>query len=103
MGAMKDLLLSGQYQDVVKKYMEGDSDAIYLIDTAIGASLDLMALRNDTDERLTDLFDYHDTRGEIDMAVDSIEPYADRLGLRAPIFDEADERDLENGYGLDGE
>ena len=57
MGAMKDLLLSGQYQDVVKKYMEGDSDAIYLIDTAIGASLDLMALRNDTDERLTELFD----------------------------------------------
>jgi hypothetical protein len=103
MGAMKDLLLSGQYQDVVKKYMEGDSDAIYLIDTAIGASLDLMALRNDTDERLTELFDYHDTRGEIDEAVDSIEPYADRLGLRAPIFDEADERDLENGYGLDGE
>jgi hypothetical protein len=37
------------------------------------------------------------------MAIDSIEPHAEALGLRAPIYDEADERDLENGYGIDGE
>ncbi len=103
MGAMKNLLLSSQYRDVVEKYIQGDTNAIYLIDTAIGASLDLMTLRCHDDERLTNYFDYHDTRGEIDMAVDSIEPYAEALGLRAPILDEADERDLEEGYGLDGE
>jgi hypothetical protein len=41
MGAMKDLLMSRQYADVVEKYLQGDSNAIYLIDTAIGATLDM--------------------------------------------------------------
>ncbi len=100
---MKDLLMSRQYADVVEKYLQGDSNAIYLIDTAIGATLDICALRTDDDQRLSELFDYHDARGEIDMAIDSIEPHAEALGLRAPIYDEADERDLENGYGIDGE
>jgi len=93
---------TGQYNDLALKYINGDPSAIHLLDTAIGASLDLCALRNDTDERLTNLFDYHDVRGEIDEAIDSIEADMDRLGLRAPILDEADQRDLENGYGLDG-
>lgn len=92
----------GEYHDLALKYINGDPDAVILLDTVIGASLDLCALRTDQDERLTNLFDYHDVRGEIDMAIDSIEAYADKLGLRAPIYDEADARDLENGYGLDG-
>lgn len=99
---MKLLPTTGQYHDVALKYINGDPSAINLLDTVIGASLDLCALRNDSDERLTNLFDYHDVRGEIDMAIDGIEADADRLGLRAPIYDEADARDLENGYGLDG-
>jgi hypothetical protein len=93
---------TGQYNDLALKYINGDPDAIALLDIAIGSSLDLCTLRNDKDERLTNLFDYHDVRGEIDEAIDSIETYADKLGLRAPILDEADQRDLENGYGLDG-
>lgn len=93
---------TGQYHDLVLKYINGDPSAIHLLDTAIGASLDLCVLRTNSDERLTNLFDYHDVRGEIDEAIDSIEADMDRLGLRAPILDEADARDLENGYGLDG-
>ena len=91
-----------QYSDLALKYINGDASAIHLLDTVIGASLDLCTLRNNQDDRLTNYFDYHDVRGEIDEAIDSIEADADRLGLRAPILDEADERDLENGYGLDG-
>lgn len=96
------LPVTGQYHDLVVKYINGDPSAINLLDTVIGASLDLCALRNNQDDRLTNYFDYHDVRGEIDMSIDSIEADADRLGLRAPILDEADARDLENGYGLDG-
>jgi len=93
---------TGQYNDLALKYINGDPSAIHLLDTVIGASLDLCALRNNQDERLTNYFEYSDVRGEIDEAIDSIEADADKLGLRAPILDEADERDLENGYGLDG-
>ncbi len=93
---------TGQYNDLALKYINGDPDAIALLDTVIGSSLDICAMRNNQDERLTNYFEYHDVRGEIDEAIDSIEPHADKLGLRAPILDEADERDLENGYGLDG-
>lgn len=96
------LPVTGKYHDLVLKYINGDPSALHLLDTAIGASLDLCALRNNQDERLTNYFDYHDLRGEIDMAIDSIEADADRLNLRAPILDECDERDLENGYGFDG-
>lgn len=93
---------TGQYHDVALKYINGDPSAINLLDTVIGASLDLCALRSNSDERLTNYFEYHDVRGEIDMAIDGIEADADRLGLRAPILDECDARDLEDGFGLDG-
>lgn len=93
---------TGQYNDLVLKYINGDPSAINLLDTAIGASLDLCVLRSHGDERLESYFDYHEVRGEIDEAIDSIEADMDRLGLRAPILDEADARDMENGYGLDG-
>lgn len=93
---------TGQYQDLALKYINGDPSAINLLDTAIDATLDICALRSNSDERLTNYFDYHDVRGEIDMAIDGIEADADRLGLRAPILTEADERDLDNGFGLDG-
>lgn len=93
---------TGQYNDLALKYINGDPSAINLIDTVIGASLDLCVLRSHSDERLTDYFDYHEIRGEIDEAIDSIETDMDRLGLRAPIQDEADALDLEKGHGLDG-
>lgn len=88
----------GQYQDLILKYINGDPSAVTLLDTVIGAGLDLAYIRSNQDERVQEYLDYNDTRAEIDEAIDSIEADMDLLGLRAPIQDELDERDLENGY-----
>lgn len=88
----------GNYHDLALKYINGDPNVVALLDTVIGAGLDLAYIRSNTDERVQEYLDYLDTRAEIDEAVDSIEPLMDTLRLRAPIQDELDERDLENGY-----
>jgi len=89
---------TGQYNDLALKYINGDPDAIALLDSAIGASLDLCFIRSHKDERVEEYLDYHEVRGEIDEAIDSIEPHMEALELRPPLMDELDERDLENGY-----
>lgn len=88
----------GQYNDLVLKYINGDPSAVTLLDTVIGAGLDLCYIRSNSDDRVGEYLDYNDTRAEIDEAIDSIETDMDKLGLRAPIQDELDERDLDNGY-----
>jgi hypothetical protein len=82
------------YNEVCKKYLEGDSSAIILIDTALGASLDLNYLRGSKDTRLDNL-DYHDERQDIDEWVDSLTKVIADLNLQAPMITRLDEIDEE--------
>jgi hypothetical protein len=78
------------YDEVCKKYLEGDENAIILIDTALGASLDLNYLRSSKDTRLDNL-DYYDERQDIDEWVDSLTKVIADLNLQAPMITRLDE------------
>jgi hypothetical protein len=80
------------YDEICKKYLEGNSSAIILIDTALGASLDLNYLRSSKDTRLDNL-DYYDERQDIDEWVDSLTKVIADLNLQAPMITRLDEID----------
>jgi len=82
------------YDEVCKKYLEGDESAIILMDTALGATLDLNYLRTNSDTRLNNL-DYHDERASIDEWVDSLTKPIAELNLQAPMTIRLDEIEAE--------
>lgn len=82
------------YDEVCKKYLEGDESAIIFMDTALGATLDINYLRNNSDTRLNNL-DYHDERASIDEWIDSLNKTIAELNLQAPMTLRLDEIDKE--------
>ena len=82
------------YDEVCKKYLEGDENAIIFMDTALGATLDINYLRNNSDTRLNNL-DYHDERASIDEWIDSLNKTIAELNLQAPMTLRLDEIDKE--------
>jgi len=82
------------YDEVCKKYLEGDENAIIFMDTALGATLDLQYLRGSQDTRLDNL-DYHDERASIDEWIDTLNKPIEALNLQAPMVIRLDEIDEE--------
>jgi len=69
-------------REICEQYLQGNSEAIRLIDTLIAVSADLSFIRsNEVDWDETEMGDYNDFRAELDMAIDNLEPILIKYNL----------------------
>lgn len=69
-------------REICEQYLQGNSEAIRLIDTLIAVLADLSFIRsNEVDWDETEMGDYNDFRAELDMAIDNLEPILIKYNL----------------------
>lgn len=76
--------MNPNYLALLHKCINGDQDAIALVEIALDVALDTAYLRGADDKRI-ELLDYHDERMMIDMTTDSIYGLMNDLNIEPPI------------------
>jgi hypothetical protein len=67
-------------REIAEKYLQGDPDAMVLLDVAIGVAVDLNYLRQNQDHD-----DYISIRVELDEEIDELSPQIAELGLVSKV------------------
>jgi hypothetical protein len=75
--------MSLKVRELAEKYLQGDPDAIVLLDVAIGVVIDLNYLLKA--EARDEVHNYYSERANLDEEIDNLSPQISELGLRSTL------------------
>jgi hypothetical protein len=75
--------MSLKIREIAEKYLQGDPDAIVLLDVAIGVAVDLNYLLKA--EARDEVHNYYSERANLDEEIDNLSPQISELGLSSPL------------------